>query len=134
MRLSARADRLPAVFDQYLSAIGSAIADYLLVCGVAYALFHLALARWLRHRKITQRPTGYASPLREVGRTVVSNLLGKGPFVLALAYLAHAQLIPDKWIYPRIADHGAPYFALTIAFDVLVFDLWFYLSDRKSVV
>jgi Delta7-sterol 5-desaturase len=116
--------------SQYTSAFGSAIEDYLIVCGAAYALFHLVLPRWLARRKITQRPTGFASPLREIGRTIVSNLLGKGPLVVGLAYLATTHIIPAKWIYTRIDDHGWLYVAFTIAFDVLLFDLWFYLSHR----
>lgn len=113
-----------------MAACGSAIIDYLIVCGAAYAVFHLALARWLRRRKITQKPTGYASPLREISRTVVSNLLGKGPLVLALGYLATIHAIPARWIYGHLDDRGWAYFAGSIAFDVLIFDLWFYLSHR----
>ena len=118
------------VWAQYNSAFWAAIVDYLIVCGAAFALFHLVLRRLLARRKITQRPTGAEAPLREIGRTIVSNLLGKAPLVLALAYLAHAHVIPAKWIYTHVADHGWLYLALTVAFDVLLFDAWFYLSHR----
>jgi len=118
------------MIDQYLSAFGGAIQDYLIVCGAAYVVFHVALRPLLARRKITQRPTGIEAPLREIGRTIVSNLFGKAPLVVVLAYLATAHVIPAKWIYTHIADRGWLYFAATIVFDVLLFDLWFYLSHR----
>jgi sterol desaturase/sphingolipid hydroxylase (fatty acid hydroxylase superfamily) len=114
----------------YLKTFSEAIRDYLIFCGSAYVIFYLILRRWLAKRKITQKPTGVEAPLREIGRTVVSNLLGKGPFIVGLAYLAHEGAIPAKLIYKHIADHGTAYFVFTIVFDVLLFDLWFYLSHR----
>jgi lathosterol oxidase len=115
---------------QYLTAFGGAIRDYFIFCGAAYALFHLVLRRRLARRKITQRPTGYKAPLQEIGRTILSNLLGRAPLVLGLAYLAHEGLIPSKLIYLDHDARGGLYFAATILFDVLLFDLWFYLSHR----
>ncbi|NJM90885.1 MAG: sterol desaturase family protein [Myxococcales bacterium] len=50
--------------------------------------------------------------------------------VVAMAYLAYHHLIPAKLIYKHIEDHGWLYFGLTVIFDVLFFDLWFYLSHR----
>lgn len=117
-------------FTQYLTAFSDAIRDYFIFCGAAYVLFHVLLRRRLARRKITQKPTGAKAPLQEIGRTLVGSLLGRAPLVLGLAYLAHAQLIPGKLIYLRVADHGALYLAGTVAFDVLLFDLWFYLSHR----
>jgi Delta7-sterol 5-desaturase len=114
----------------YIKTFSETIRDYLLFCGAAYAICYLLLRRWLPHRKITQKPVGPKAPLQEIGRTIVSNLLGKGPFIVALAYLAHEDVIPAKLIYKHVADHGWAYFALTIVFDVLLFDLWFYLSHR----
>src|SRR5689334_19527145 len=96
-------------FTQYLTAFGEAIRDYFIFCGAAYALFHVLLRRRLARRKITQKPTGLEAPLREIGRTIVSNLLGRAPLVLGLAYLAHERLIPAKLIYLHIADHGGLY-------------------------
>lgn len=124
------AARVPPVSDQYLAAFTGAIWDYLMICGAFYALFHLVLRRRLAARKITQRPTGYEAPLREIGRTVVSNLFGKAPLVVGLVYLAQHHVIPPKLIYGRVDDHGWAYFAFTVGFDVLLFDLWFYLSHR----
>jgi Delta7-sterol 5-desaturase len=115
---------------QYLSAFWGAIQDYLMVCGAAFVVFYVVLRTRLAHRKITPKPTSLGAPLREIGRTIVSNLLGKAPLVVLLAYLAHEHLIPAKWIYTSIDDRGWPYFALTVVFDVLFFDLWFYLSHR----
>lgn len=117
-------------FTQYLTAFGEAFKDYLIFCGAAYVLFHLLLRKRLARRKITQKPTGYKAPFREIGRTILSNLLGRAPLVLGLAYLAHERLIPAKLIYLNISDHGWLHFAATIVFDVLLFDLWFYLSHR----
>lgn len=117
-------------FTQYLTAFGEAIRDYFIFCGAAYALFHLLLRKRLARRKITQKPTGIEAPLREIGRTIISNLLGRAPLVLGLAYLASEQVIPSKLIYLQFSDHGGLYFAATIVFDVLLFDLWFYLSHR----
>jgi Delta7-sterol 5-desaturase len=115
---------------QYLTTFGGAIKDYLIFCGAAYLLLHFFLKRKLAHRKITQKPTGLKAPLQEIGRALISNLAGRAPLVVGLAYLAHEQLIPAKLIYPRIADHSWAYFLATIIFDVLFFDLWFYLSHR----
>lgn len=115
---------------QYLTAFGDAFRDYLIFCGAAYAVFHLLLRRRLARRKITQKPTGLKAPLHEVGRALIGMLLGRAPLVLGIAYLASEQLIPGKLIYRHLSEHGALYFAATIVFDVLVFDLWFYLSHR----
>lgn len=124
------ASMAPPLIEIYGKTFTESIRDYLLFCGAAYAVCYLALRRWLPHRKITQKPTGARAPLLEIGRTVVSNLLGKGPLIVALAYLAHEGVIPAKLIYQHVADHGWAYFALTVVFDVLLFDLWFYLSHR----
>ena len=121
---------MDSLATEYIVAFGAAMQDYLIVCGAAYAVFHLGLRGRLQRRKITQKPTGYVSPAQEVGRTIVSSLLGKTPLVLGLAYLASVHAIPAKWIYLHIADHGWLYFIATIVFDVLLFDLWFYLSHR----
>jgi sterol desaturase/sphingolipid hydroxylase (fatty acid hydroxylase superfamily) len=121
---------MASIPDTYLKTCLEALRDYFIFCGAAYAIFHLALRRWLARRKITQRPTGYEAPAREIARTIVSNLLGKGPFVIALGYLAHQGVIPAKLIYKHVEDHGWAYLALTVVVDVLVFDLWFYLSHR----
>lgn len=114
----------------YAKTFSESLRDYLLFCGAAYLLFYLLLRRYLAHRKITQRPTGAKAPLLEIGRTIVSNLLGKGPLIVGLAYLAHEDLIPSRLIYKQVSDHGWAYFALTIVLDILIFDLWFYLSHR----
>ena len=119
-----------AYSTQYLVALGSAIQEYLIACGLAYLLFHLFLKKKLSNRKITQKPTGFRAPLLEIGRTLISNLLGKAPLVVALAYLAHVGAIPSKLIYTQVSEHGWFYFGLTVVFDVLFFDLWFYLSHR----
>lgn len=120
----------PGLSTQYVTTIADTVKDYLIVCGAAYVLFHLLLRRRLARRKITQAPTGLRSPLLEIARTVVSTLFGKGPLVVLLAYLAAAHVIPGKLVYTRIGDRGWGYFALTVVFDVLFFDLWFYLSHR----
>jgi sterol desaturase/sphingolipid hydroxylase (fatty acid hydroxylase superfamily) len=114
----------------YLGAFGSAIKDYFIFCGIAFVVFYFLLRRPLANRKITPKPTEPKAPLLEIGRTIVANLLGKVPFVLVLAYLVGAGWIPRKQIYTHIADHSWFYFGLTIVFDFLVFDLWFYLSHR----
>jgi Delta7-sterol 5-desaturase len=114
----------------YLKTVGETLRDYLLYCGSAYLICYLLLRRWLAPRKITQKPTGLRAPLHEIKRTVVSNLLGKGPLIALLAYLAHEGAIPARLIYQHVDDHGWAYFALTVVFDVLLFDLWFYLSHR----
>src|ERR1051326_8042977 len=116
--------------SQYLTAVTGALEDYLIVCGASYALFYFVLRRLVVRRKITQAPTGLQAPALEIVRATVSNLLGRGPFILALAYLAHVHVIPSKLIYLHVSDRGVPYFVLTIAFDVLLFDLWFYTSHR----
>ena len=120
----------PAFLAIYTKTFSNTLRDYLLFCGAAFAICTLLLRRWLPHRKITQKPTGVGAPLREIGRTIVSNLLGKGPLIVGLAYLAHEGVIPAKLVYQHVAGHGWAYFALTIAVDVLLFDLWFYLSHR----
>ena len=117
-------------FSTYLRAVLDASRDYFLFCGIAFVVFYVVLRRWLATRKIAQTPTNLRAPLAEIGRTLVSNLFGKGPIILALAYLAYSGIIPRKLIYKDVAEHGWAYFALTILFDVLVFDLWFYLSHR----
>lgn len=114
----------------YSTSVLASLRDYALFCGAAYLVVHLALRRLLACRKITQKPTPATAPLLEIGRTVLSNLLGKGPLVVALAYLTQAHLLPGKLLYLRLAEHGWAYLALTVAFDVFVFDLWFYLSHR----
>jgi sterol desaturase/sphingolipid hydroxylase (fatty acid hydroxylase superfamily) len=120
----------PDFFTQYLNAVGGGIEDYLIACGLAYFFFHLLLKKRLARRKITQEPTGLKAPAQEIGRAIVSNILGKGPLVVSLAYLARAHVIPSKLIYNDISHRGWAYFALTVVFDFLVFDLWFYLSHR----
>jgi sterol desaturase/sphingolipid hydroxylase (fatty acid hydroxylase superfamily) len=116
--------------DTYLRTLGETLRDYLIFCGAAFLLFHLLLRRPLAARKITQKPIEARAPLLEVGRTVISNLFGKGPLIAALALLAHEGLIPAKLIYKHVDDHGWAYLAFTVVFDVLFFDLWFYLSHR----
>lgn len=120
----------PNLTAQYLTSVVGALKDYFIACGAAYLGFYLLLRRRLARRKITQKPTGAKAPLHEIGRTIVSNLLGKGPLVVGIAYLAYRGVIPSRLIYKDVADHGVPYFVFTIVFDVLVFDLWFYLSHR----
>ena len=120
----------PSFAAVYLKAFAEALRDYLIFCGAAYAVFHLLLRRWLATRKITQKPTGLRAPLLEIARTVASNLLGKGPLVVGLAYLAYHGVLPAKAIYLHTEQYGWAYFAFTIVFDVLLFDLWFYLSHR----
>lgn len=117
-------------FSKYLTEFSASIWNYLLYCGAAYLLFHLALRKWLVRRKITQRPTGYKAPFYEVLRATLSILLGRVPLVLAIAYLAHEKLIPSKLIYLDVSKYGWLYFVATIIFDLLLFDLWFYLSHR----
>jgi sterol desaturase/sphingolipid hydroxylase (fatty acid hydroxylase superfamily) len=118
------------VTDLYLDSFLTAVRDYFIFCGVAYVVFHLVLRRWLARRKITQRPTGLRAPLQEIGRALVSNLLGRAPFLVALGYLIYLGVIPKRMIYTDVAERGWLYFAGTIVFSVLLFDLWFYLSHR----
>jgi sterol desaturase/sphingolipid hydroxylase (fatty acid hydroxylase superfamily) len=120
----------PGYVTQYLAAFGGAVKDYLIFCGAAYVLLHLFLRKKLARRKITQKPTGYKAPLLEIGRALVSNLAGRAPLVVGLAYLAYAGLLPAKLIYTQISAHGRLYFVFTVIFDVLLFDLWFYVSHR----
>ena len=119
-----------SVVDTYLRTFGESLRDYLIFCGAAFVLFHLVLRRALAARKITQQPIEAKAPLLEIGRTIVSNLFGKGPLIVALMLLAHEGAIPAKLIYKHVADHGWAYLAFTVVFDVLLFDLWFYLSHR----
>lgn len=121
---------VPGPVLQYLTTFGDALKDYFIVCGATFGLFYLVLRRRLASRKITQKPTGLKSPLKEIGRTIISALLGKGPLIVALGYLAYSGVIPQKLIYTKVEQHGWLYLALTIVFDLLFFDLWFYLSHR----
>lgn len=114
----------------YSRTVAESLRDYAIFCGAAYLLFHLVLRRLLAARKITPKPTPARAPLLEIGRTIVSNLLGKGPLLVGLAYLTQQHVVPQRLLYARLDEHAWAYFALTIAVDVLVFDLWFYLSHR----
>lgn len=130
MALRMSSDVSSLVTETYVRTFSESLRDYLIFCGAAFLLFHLVLRRLLAARKITQRPIEARAPLLEIGRTVVSNLLGKGPLIVALALLARDGLIPARLIYKDVADHGWGYLAFTVVVDVLIFDLWFYLSHR----
>lgn len=115
---------------EFTRAFAGAVVEYLIFCGSAFLLLYVVLRRVLSHRKITQTPTDYRDPLREIGRTLIGSLLGKAPLAVALLYLASINWIPHRLIYRSVDEHGWVYFAATIVFDLLVFDLWFYLSHR----
>ncbi len=114
----------------YANTFVEAMKYYFIFCGSAFLLFHVLLRRRLARRKITQKPIRADAPLKEIGRTMISSLVGKGPLVLLIAYLVHQGLIPEKLIYTDVSDYGWAYFVLTIVVDILVFDIWFYISHR----
>lgn len=120
---------MTALGEVYVSTIAGSMLEYFAVCGAAYALFYLVLARRLANRKITQRRR-LATPLAEIRRTIISSVLGKAPLTVALAAAVSYGAIPAKWIYSEVAAHGWLYFAFTIVADVVIFDVWFYLSHR----
>ncbi|HUC43122.1 MAG TPA: sterol desaturase family protein, partial [Candidatus Sulfotelmatobacter sp.] len=96
------------------------------IAGLGYLFWWKLFAKALQHRRIQQRIPSAARLWNELrwslSTFVVYTLLGFGSYFLWKMGFTR--------IYPKIADHGWGYFALSVVLMVILHDAYFYWTHR----
>lgn len=100
--------------------------SYFLLAGFAWLTLHVALTRWVAHRRISAKvPTA-----RQMSREVLYSLRSLVVYGLVGGLLVFA--VRSRWtlIYFRIEAYGWTWFCVSVGLCMLIHDTYFYWTHR----
>lgn len=99
---------------------------YVVLAGFAWLALHVVFARWLAHRRISDKPP----PLGQMSREFLYSLSSLGVYGLVGGFMVFAYFSGWTHIYVRFDQYGWTWFFVSIGVIVLIHDTYFYWTHR----